>query len=935
MSFINDLAFGEKLDELEIEGDLKVGGDILLQGAFPKMDQKIFDLNTTIGYKANQSDVDEIEVTLNTKANQEDVDASLNLKANQADVDLAFSLTDGQIDAVNALLGTKANQVDMENTATLISVLDTDLSDNTHRINTLHGNVETLTSNIDMLHGNVETLTSNIGTLTANVETLEGNVNILHGNIETLSSNIEILHGNVETIESNISILHGNVETIESNISFLHGNVETLSSNIEILHGNVETLSSNISILHGNVETIESNIEILHGNVETLTDDLDSLETTVGSQGGLIQGLYDANYAPKSWVNDKDYATESYVDGAVVTSGAISVLIDVVLQGTATTAQITQANQATSDVLDNLTTNYVPRPVDWNTLSSPDGLKSYVEEKVLDGPDIVRKPDDWSTYPSGNFGGLPPTLRSYTDGKLNEVQDGIQSYMKLRDYSVNSSGLRSGETRIEFLRTTPVEAFGSDQCADWRIGANSTCGFEIYRKATHPTLGVVYSGNVLELEDDGDVRVPKAGGLSVGGVDVATETFVTGITNTLDSTVSQLVTSSSSHNQRITTIEDAGYVTQSGLSIYATASSLGTTNDTVGGINTRVNTLENAGYITTPALQAYNYITIADVPTTTDILNNTNIGASATSGTTAGVNVTNKASGTGVDFNFTVPPGAQGIQGEPGTNGTNGTNGAQGIQGIQGIQGATGASGTGGNADTVDGQHAHEMSWGHDTAHATYGDFNTFLNTDKFGAHFAHTGANGPSHSGSPQWYHMRLSLGSNYNQYSLQLAIPRNKTDSYLYYGNEESNTPTTWYKMRAGYADSAGSAGSVTNGVYTTGTQTIGGLKKFSSEIQWTGTGSTSHANYGSNRDWYIRCGNNNGKVVINDTGGVIGLGTSTVSSGYRAEVNGKLKVTDDIQCNAEIYASSDIVCSARIYSYTGCRIYGTEYTGNYTNA
>jgi hypothetical protein len=46
------------------------------------------------------------------------VDASLSLKADQADVDLAFSLTDGQIDAVNDLLGTKANQVDMENNAT-------------------------------------------------------------------------------------------------------------------------------------------------------------------------------------------------------------------------------------------------------------------------------------------------------------------------------------------------------------------------------------------------------------------------------------------------------------------------------------------------------------------------------------------------------------------------------------------------------------------------------------------------------------------------------------------------------------------------------------------------------------------------------------------------------------------------------------------------
>ena len=41
MSFINDVAFDEKLAVLEIEGTLTVGGDILLQGAFPKMDQKL------------------------------------------------------------------------------------------------------------------------------------------------------------------------------------------------------------------------------------------------------------------------------------------------------------------------------------------------------------------------------------------------------------------------------------------------------------------------------------------------------------------------------------------------------------------------------------------------------------------------------------------------------------------------------------------------------------------------------------------------------------------------------------------------------------------------------------------------------------------------------------------------------------------------------
>ena len=104
MSFINDLAFGEKLDELEIEGDLKVGGDILLQDAFPKMDQKLAAatsaLDAAISVKANQTKMDEIEGALNTKADHEEVSASLSLKANQSDLVLALGLTEGLIDAV-------------------------------------------------------------------------------------------------------------------------------------------------------------------------------------------------------------------------------------------------------------------------------------------------------------------------------------------------------------------------------------------------------------------------------------------------------------------------------------------------------------------------------------------------------------------------------------------------------------------------------------------------------------------------------------------------------------------------------------------------------------------------------------------------------------------------------------------------------------------
>ncbi len=185
---------------------------------------------------------------------------------------------------------------------------------------------------------------------------------------------------------------------------------------------------------------------------------------------------------------------------------------------------------------------------------------------------------------------------------------------------------------------------------------------EYLSKGTHPSLGVLYNGNVIEFEQDGDVNVVKAGGLKINNAEVATKSYTdaTFAAIGVEASVSQLATTSTDHGTRITTIEGAGYATTTQLSLYATASSLGDTNTTVGGINTRVNTLENAGYVTSAGLGGYNYATQGYVATAVDILINTNIGATAASGASAGVSVTNKASGTGVDFNFTIPPGATG-----------------------------------------------------------------------------------------------------------------------------------------------------------------------------------------------------------------------------------------------------------------------------------
>ena len=53
MSFINDIAFDERVDELEVEGHLRVGGDILLHGEFSsKMDQQIATARARTGVRA-------------------------------------------------------------------------------------------------------------------------------------------------------------------------------------------------------------------------------------------------------------------------------------------------------------------------------------------------------------------------------------------------------------------------------------------------------------------------------------------------------------------------------------------------------------------------------------------------------------------------------------------------------------------------------------------------------------------------------------------------------------------------------------------------------------------------------------------------------------------------------------------------------------------
>ena len=67
------------------------------------------------------------------------------------------------------------------------------------------------------------------------------------------------------------------------------------------------------------------------------------------------------------------------------------------------------------------------------------------------------------------------------------------------------------------------------------------------------------------------------------------------------------------------------------------------------------------------------------------------------------------------------------------------------------------------------------------------------------------------------------------------------------------------------------------------------VNGTSQFNGAMRWS-LGNMSHAGYSTNKDWYIRSGNSSGKVILQDTGGNVGIGTSSPTA--KLHVNGYMK-------------------------------------------
>jgi hypothetical protein len=182
-----------------------------------------------------------------------------------------------------------------------------------------------------------------------------------------------------------------------------------------------------------------------------------------------------------------------------------------------------------------------------------------------------------------------------------------------------------------------------------------------------------------------------------------------------------------------------------------------------------------------------------------------------------------------------------------------------------------------GNSSTVGGLSPIQFFNNMGDNHSARTSFDASTPSYNFGFRFVQGSANSPATGGS-QYYSWYIGLGNDYpatgsGSYGAMFAVDRNVTTPYLSVRYNENNGFTSWRRIAAGYADAAGNAttattlqtarliggvsfngsanidlpgvntggnqnttgnaATVTNGVYTTGDQTIGGTKTFSATI------------------------------------------------------------------------------------------------------
>jgi hypothetical protein len=712
---------------------------------------------------------------------------------------------------------------------------------------------------------------------------------------DSLTNQWKFKHVDTGTNDASI-MLFGPLGNDIDNAPLLDGNFLTKVENNG--HGHHLTTSSIFD--NGAKVSINSNSEIT-GSL-TVTGVIRSTTTPLVSGSDQINHNNTTNYVANQHI---DHTTVSISPGSGLTGGGTIVatrtltldtgsahFLDGVKKELNTEGVISGSNQLTSSFVqkigDTMTGDLVIRNTGtFNNIrvySNDDN--TWVEQTKPDGTIVGRIGfDGYSTPTAYQTDFLLSTRASSESGLTTKMAisiGNVLSFQNLSGFTYNGNTVwHSGN-----------DGASSGLDADLLDGSHASAFSPVAGSSSITTVGTitsgVWNGTTIAVANGGTGASTAAnartnlGATTVGG-NLFTLTNPSAITFpriNADNTISTLSAAdfrtaigagTSSTTGTVTSVGGTGTV--SGLSLSGTVTSTG--NLTLGGTlavtpsnfsSQTANTFLAApnGSSGTPTFRT---IVAADIPTL-----NQNTTGNATTATTL---QTARTIG-GVSFN-----GSANID-LPGVNTT-------------GNQNTTGNAATASNSSLLNGISVTQIFNNMGDNHPTRTSFDASTPSYNFGFRYVQGSTNGPG-TGASQYYSWYIGLGNDYpatgaGSYGAMFAVDRNVTTPYLSVRYNENNSFTSWRKIHAGYADTAGSATTATtagaltsmnisqftnNSGYLTSVTNISGTAGSETLATVTGRGAStaSQISFTKTDDHAISVGTIRGRAVGTQTGEFIQL-------------------------------------------------------------
>src|SRR5210317_2130286 len=183
-----------------------------------------------------------------------------------------------------------SNVIGLTNNVARIGTLETDLDSNVTRIETLETDLDsnatrigTLETDLDSNVTRIETLETDLDSNVTRIETLETDLDSNVTRIETLETDLDSNVTRIETLETDLDSNVTRIETLETDLDSNVTRIETLETDLDSNATRIGTLETDLDSNVTRIETLETDLDSNVTRIETLETDLDSNATRIGT----------------------------------------------------------------------------------------------------------------------------------------------------------------------------------------------------------------------------------------------------------------------------------------------------------------------------------------------------------------------------------------------------------------------------------------------------------------------------------------------------------------------------------------------------------------------------------------------------------------------------------------------------------------------------